>query len=255
MINNESSFHHFCENLNKYDEHFHKNFIQNLFDNPLPSYFDHHETSHLVSYWSKRNWYYDFIIPLLSKKEIKNKFVIAGFTSQLHVNTKQEFFDIFKNIKHYLKSFFYLNFYKFDYTEEEKQYIINSFSFNEALLHPKYFDYEQKRDIFDYFGIIPCLLFTECYGLEHREFRLLLRHFKSLTLQQQSEIILHKYSNIDLREPKYFYLNFVEKFTNEHMNIIEFISKNATTIKEKEFLSQAKPIVESIYLKMNMNDF
>lgn len=255
MFNNEYHFNIFIENINKYDESFHKNFIQILFDDPLPSYFDPNETFHLSSYWSKRTWYYDFIIPLLSNKKITRREVIVGLTHKLTVNTKQEFLNILKNIKFYLKDFFYLNFHKFDYTEEEKKEVIKLFSFDEQLLHPKFFTYEEKRDIFDYFGIIPCLLCPETYDLENREFRLFLKYFQSLTLEQQSEIILNKYSNSFLKNPNYYFIPFVEKFTNEHMNIIEFISKNARTIKEEEFLSQARPIVESIYLKHNINDF
>ncbi len=255
MIDNEYHFNIFLENINKYDENFHKNFIENLFNHPLPSYFDPDETSHLVNYWSKRSWYYDFIIPLLSNKELKNKQVIIGFTYELKVNTKQEFLNILKNIKFYLKDFFNLNFHKFDYTDEEKEDIKKIFSFNDKLLNPKYFTYEEKRDIFDYFGIIPCLLYPKSYDLDHREFRLFLKYFQSLTVVEQSEIIFNKYSGFHLKDPSYCFIPFVEKFTNEYINIIEFISKNATTIKEKEFLLQAKPIVESIYLKHNINDF
>jgi len=51
MFDNEYHFNTFVENLNKYDENFHKNFIQILFGQPLPSYFDPNETFHLSRYW------------------------------------------------------------------------------------------------------------------------------------------------------------------------------------------------------------
>lgn len=251
----------FCENPKKYSEEEHKSLLTALFSDNKPSEFDINEVHNLVKYfWRFQSWYYDFIIELLKTKKTTNKTLIISITSILSVKNKDEFIAILKNIQFHLNTFFYINFHKFEYTELDINFIKSLFGYETHLLHPDYFDYAQKRDIFDYFGIIPCLLKPKSTSFEESDWRFFFRHFKNLTIEDQTKLIIYSFSYVYTQQQYDFesenYENFVYLFLKENLNVVDFISqKNNINILEDKFLIDARPIVEKINIDLNIKDF
>lgn len=252
---------HYYEHPNKYDDKEHKILLTSLFNGNVHASFDINEINRLFKIcWRKKDWYYDFIVDILKNTSSQNNILLNQITCDLDIKHKEDFMSILKNMKFSFKSFLMNNFHKFDYSSEDINFIQTLFDFtNSKKIHPDYLDYSNKRDLFDYFGIIPSLLKPKTNSFSDADFRFLFRHFKNLTIKDQKELTIFTFfydSYLDSIHMKTeLYTNFCTLFLQENLNIINYLLKEDRNDLENKFLIFARPIVEKIHIDINIKDF
>lgn len=228
-----------------------------------------HFVNEILSHY---DWYHDFVCDLILSNKIsyfdEDLSVINFFSHTLKIKNKETFINIIKKTK-----CFYLfknNFYKYEYTDLEKEEIRKLFNFSEESIY--YFDinYGLKREIFDYFGIISSLLSLSSLYMKNsdidldydiqQQLRLLVQHFKFLNLQEKIDVCIktffeyhfhHKYPTIKKEDYKDFYMQLIQE-NNTMMDYLQ--TKNKSDI-ELAFLNFALPIKEEVNNFTNIQSF
>lgn len=221
---------------------------------------------------SNYDWYHDFVCELILSNKIsyfdEDISVINFFSHTLKIQNKETFIQIIKKTK-----CFYLfknNFYKNDYTEFEKEEIRKLFNFSEDTIYCFDINYGLKREIFDYFGIIPSLLSLSSIHRRNsdvnlnydnqQQLRLLIKHFKFLNLQEQTKLCIktffeHYFLNEYLDIEKEDYKNFYMQLIQENNTIIDYLQTKEKSDIELAFLNFALPIKEEVNNFNNIQSF
>lgn len=228
-----------------------------------------HFVNEILSHY---HWFHDFACELILSNKIsyfeEDISVINFFSHTLKIKNKLDFINIIKKTK-----CFYLfknNFYKYDYTDLEKEEIRQLFNFSEDTIYCFDINYGLKREIFDYFGIIPSLLSLYSIHIKNsdvdldydiqQQLRFLIQHFKFLNLQEQTAVCIktffeHYFFNKYLGIEKEDYKNFYMQLIQENNLMMDYLQTKDKSDIELAFLNFALPIKEEVNNFNNIQSF